>query len=299
MLRITLWLLIGVFVWDFASCSITCLDGNVCSNDATCCLTKHGYSCCPYPNAVCCSDLAHCCPSGFRCNLLTQMCEKANQQWMNTPLVKKEAAEDPHPPVLTVAPLQDLKSNHIPEQKKSAVVYCDNYYICPTGTTCCRHPKGTWFCCPYSPGMCCLDGYHCCPYGYDCDLTYTYCVRESLRYPLTPKQVLSSVPASLISSSEDKASPQEKPMAALTEASGGAPNALVIRCNSEFYCSQGTTCCKGSTGQWKCCPYPLGQCCTDGQHCCQYGYTCEPSSLTCRRFYSQVPSGTQEHAITD
>lgn len=45
MFRISLCL----FVWGIASCSITCPDGNICSDLATCCMTKHGYSCCPYP----------------------------------------------------------------------------------------------------------------------------------------------------------------------------------------------------------------------------------------------------------
>ncbi|XP_040909998.1 progranulin-like [Toxotes jaculatrix] len=299
MLRSTLWLFMGVCVWGFASCSITCPDGSVCSDYATCCLTKHGYSCCPYPNAVCCTDLAHCCPSGFRCNLITQMCEKEDQLWIKTPMVKKEGAEEPSPSILSLSPFQELKNNHVPDQKKSSIVHCDYYYTCPTGTTCCRHPKGAWFCCPYSPGRCCLDGFHCCPYGYDCDLTYTYCVRGGLRYPFNPKQALSSVPASLISPSKDKASFQEIPMTALAEASAGTPKAGVIRCDSEFYCSPGTSCCKGPKGQWNCCPYPLGQCCKDGLHCCQYGYTCDPSYASCRRMYSQVPSGTQEHAKTD
>lgn len=49
----------------------------------------------------------------------------------------------------------------------------------------------------------------------------------------------------------------QKPMAALTEASNSNTEAGVIRCDSKFYCSAGTTCCKGSTGSWTCCPYPL------------------------------------------
>lgn len=298
MLRITLWLLMGVLVWDFASCSITCPDGNVCSDYSTCCRTKHGYSCCPYPKAVCCPDLAHCCPSGYRCNLVTKLCEKENQPWLNIPMVEKEAAEKPNPPVLPESALTDLKNSQIPDEGKVSIVYCDNYFACPDGTTCCRHPKGAWFCCPYSPGRCCLDGYHCCPYGYDCDLTYTHCVRDSLRYPFSPKQALSSVPASLISP-EDRTSFEEKPMTALTVAGHSTNKVGVIRCDSKFYCSAGTTCCKGATGKWNCCPYPLGQCCTDGKHCCEYGYNCDAQSVTCRRFYSQVPSGAQEEAKTD
>ncbi|XP_054462058.1 progranulin-like [Anoplopoma fimbria] len=291
MLRVTLWLLVGVFVWGFASCSITCPDGKVCTDFNTCCKTKDGYSCCHYPNAVCCSDLAHCCPSGFQCSLESMMCEKI--PWMMIPMVKKDAAEEPSRPVLPVSPLQ------VPDQKKSSVVHCDNYYMCHDGTTCCRHPTGAWFCCPYSPGRCCLDGYHCCPYGYDCDLTYTQCVRQGLRYPFTPKQSMASVPASLISPSEGKSSMQERPMTALTEANDVITGNGVIRCDLKFYCSAGFTCCKTPTDQWSCCPYPLGQCCTDGQHCCEYGYTCDPTSLSCRRWYSEIPSGAQKDAKTD
>ncbi|XP_029299623.1 progranulin-like [Cottoperca gobio] len=297
MLRITLCLFVGVFVWEFASCSITCPDGEVCSDHATCCKTKHGYSCCPYPNAVCCADMEHCCPSGFRCNSVTQMCDK--EPWMKILMVQKEAAEKPSIPVLPIYPLQELKSNHVADQQKSSIVHCDNYYACPDRTTCCRHPTGVWFCCPYSPGRCCLDGFHCCPYGFDCDLTYTHCVRQGLRYPFISKESLPSVPAVPISTLEDKISLQETPMTALTEASGGIAETRVIRCDTAFYCPSGTTCCKDLTGHLSCCPYPLGQCCKDGKHCCEYGYNCDPTSMSCRRGYSQIPSGAQERAKTD
>ncbi|XP_049890154.1 progranulin-like [Epinephelus moara] len=296
MLRLTLWMFVGVFVWELASCSITCPDGNVCYDSATCCLTEHGYSCCPYPNAVCCSDLAHCCPSGYRCNQLTQMCER--EPWMSIPMVKKVAAEEPSTPVLPAFPHQEPENN-VPDQQKSSVVYCDSYTYCPDGTTCCRYPTGVWWCCGYSPGRCCRDGYHCCPAGYDCDYTFLHCVRQGLRYPFTPRHSPASVPASVISTPQDKGSLQETPMTALTEASGGNAKAGVIRCDSKFFCAGGKTCCKGTTGQWTCCPYPLGKCCVDGLHCCEYGYNCDPTSLSCRRWYSQIPSGAREPANTD
>ncbi|XP_041811444.1 progranulin-like isoform X2 [Chelmon rostratus] len=282
MMSTGLWVLVGVLA-GFASCSITCPDGNVCSDHTTCCMTKHGYSCCPYPNAVCCSDLAHCCPSGFSCNLATQMCEKQNQPWMNIPMVGKEAAEEPSSPVRAASTLQEPEDNHVPDQQRSSVVYCDSYTYCPDGTTCCRHPKGAWFCCPYSPGRCCLDGFHCCPFGYDCDYTYTHCVRQGLRYPFTPKRALTSVPATRISAPQDKGILQERPMTALTEASSNIQEAGVIRCDSNFFCSEGMSCCKGSSGQWTCCPYKLGQCCADGQHCCDHGYSCDSTSLSCKK----------------
>ncbi|CAI5690435.1 unnamed protein product [Oreochromis niloticus] len=204
---ITLWLSVGMFVWGFASCSITCPDESLCPDDCTCCKTAHGYSCCLYPNAMCCADLRHCCPSGYRCNLVTMKCQKLDQPWLTIPMVKKEAAEKPAPPELPGSPLQELKESQVPDQIKSSVVHCDSYTYCPDGTTCCRHPKGGWFCCPYSPGKCCLDGYHCCPFGLDCDHTYTHCLREKLTYPFLYKPALPSAPASPIPKAKEVGGP--------------------------------------------------------------------------------------------
>ncbi|XP_071374106.1 progranulin-like [Centroberyx affinis] len=302
MSRITMWLFVGVVGWGVVSCTITCPDGSLCSDSSTCCKTHDGYACCKYPNAMCCADLTHCCPSGYRCNLATQTCDKRDQPWMNVPMLDKVAAEEPSAPVLPISPLQEADSSLVPDRAQetdSSVVYCDNLHYCPDGTTCCRHPQGVWFCCPYTLGRCCLDGYHCCPRGYDCDLTYTHCVRRGLPYPFSPRQALPSVPASHISTLEDKGRVQETPMTALTETSGSAPEAGNIRCDAKVYCPPGKTCCKSPTGQWGCCPYPLGQCCSDGLHCCEYGYTCDPSSMACRNLYSQIPSGEKEPAKQD
>ncbi|XP_056272158.1 granulin 2 [Pseudoliparis swirei] len=294
MLRVTLWLLVGGFAC--ASHSIICPDGNICSDLATCCMTTLGYSCCNYPQAVCCSDQAHCCPSGFHCNLVTKMCIK--NPLLMIPMVKKQAAEEPSRPALPVSPLQRPVNDQVPEQQKSSVVRCDSYYVCPDRTTCCRHPTGAWFCCMYTYGRCCLDGYHCCPYGYNCDLTYTRCVAQGLRYPFSPHKSMSSMPASLISPSEGKSSLQETSMTVLTEAREVINEDGAIRCDDQFYCPAGTTCCKGPRSRWSCCPFPLGQCCADGVHCCGYGFTCDPTSLTCKKKYSEIPSRAQEDAKT-
>ena len=32
-----------------------------------------------------------------------------------------------------------------------------------------------------------------------------------------------------------------------------------------------------------------GQCCSDGVHCCEYGYTCDSSNLRCRKVFTDVP----------
>ncbi|XP_041757935.1 progranulin isoform X2 [Coregonus clupeaformis] len=195
-----------------ASCYVTCPDGKVCSDQSTCCLTNEGYACCPVPHAVCCSDMAHCCPSGFLCNTITQMCEKEDHPWSRVPTLKKVAAEEPSTPV--TAPLESDSSR------------------------------------------------------------------------VQSKAVESSMVGKV-------------PGTALAQASDSTPQAGVIRCDTQFYCPSGTSCCKGPTGKWGCCPYPLGKCCADGQHCCEYGYTCDPTSYKCRKWYSQIPSGLRDDAKQD
>lgn len=39
-----------------------------CPSGNTCCMLRSGqWGCCPLPDATCCSDGEHCCPSGYRC----------------------------------------------------------------------------------------------------------------------------------------------------------------------------------------------------------------------------------------
>uniref|UniRef100_A0A146Z5L6 Granulin n=1 Tax=Fundulus heteroclitus TaxID=8078 RepID=A0A146Z5L6_FUNHE len=256
---ITLWLCAGAFLWGSALCDIKCPDGTPCADLSTCCQTAQGYGCCPYPKAVCCADHSHCCPSGYSCNLAAQTCVKQSQPWISIPMAKKVTAEAPSSPALSLIPSEEVKNNdnnnnYVPDQIKSTVVHCDNYYVCPDGTTCCRHPAGAWFCCIYSPGRCCLDGYHCCPYGYDCDFTYTHCIRGGLRYPFYYKPALSSVPASQLSASQDGGGLQEAVQMALTETGGSSFEQGASRCDDKFFCPKGSRCCKGPDAQWSCCP---------------------------------------------
>ena len=44
-----------------------CDDGTTCPGNQKYCETKDGISCCPYSNGVCCTDMKHCCPSGYIC----------------------------------------------------------------------------------------------------------------------------------------------------------------------------------------------------------------------------------------
>ncbi|KAG7245031.1 hypothetical protein INR49_023597, partial [Caranx melampygus] len=217
------------------------VDGGVCGDFASCSIT------CPDGNAVCCPDLATA-PAEYRCNMVTKMCEKE----------KPAVVEHTH----------DLENSHISDEGKvqsSTVTTITVLMALPAADT----QKAPGFVAGTLLAGAVWDGYHCCPYGYDCDLTYTHCIRDSLRYPFSPQTPLSSVPASL---------------------------SYLLKTGPAL---RRETCCKGATGEWGCCPYPLGQCCADGKHCCQYGYSCDALSMTCRGFYSQVPSGAQEEAKTD
>ena len=48
-------------------------------------------------------------------------------------------------------------------------------------------------------------------------------------------------------------------------------------------CSDGETCCVLSSGLYGCCPLTNAVCCSDREHCCPNGYTCDVSTGTCNK----------------
>ena len=50
------------------SLNTECQDGTICPGSQKCCASPDGTNCCPYSNGVCCSDMKHCCPSGYTCS---------------------------------------------------------------------------------------------------------------------------------------------------------------------------------------------------------------------------------------
>ncbi|KAI4877940.1 hypothetical protein NFI96_012370 [Prochilodus magdalenae] len=55
---------------------IPCDDTKACPDETTCCKNgQGGWGCCPLPQAVCCDDHEHCCPHGKKCNLAAQTCD--------------------------------------------------------------------------------------------------------------------------------------------------------------------------------------------------------------------------------
>lgn len=131
---------------------VTCPDRmSSCPQGYTCCKLSSGdYGCCPYSNAVCCSDKKHCCPHSTTCDSTSGHCLVGN----DFTGVKKRVEN-------TVLLKSALK-------KESSVVCPGGRSQCPDGNTCCPIGGGEYGCCPQPNAVCCSDKKHCCPSGYTC-----------------------------------------------------------------------------------------------------------------------------------
>lgn len=142
-----------------------------CPVGQTCCPSQSGgWACCQLPHAVCCEDRQHCCPAGYTCNVKARSCEKE---------------------VDSIQASASLASG-----PTMGDVECGAGHFCHDTQTCCKDSQGHWACCPYTQGICCADGRHCCPSGFRCGFKGTKCIRKKiprwdtiLRDP-TPRQLL-------------------------------------------------------------------------------------------------------------
>ncbi|CAN7991961.1 unnamed protein product, partial [Ixodes hexagonus] len=156
-----------------------CPDGAECDDDQTCCeLKDHSYGCCPYNDAVCCPDLEHCCPNGYTCDTKEAKCIQSYNRSM-----------------VSLRRLSPRPSRHSVEFRVLDTT-CKDGHICPGETTCCPTPSGRYNCCPFASGVCCSDGEHCCPQGFQCDLTKGRCVKDTF-YPFL-KPMLPRFPSSAL-----------------------------------------------------------------------------------------------------
>ncbi|XP_072549727.1 granulin a isoform X2 [Salminus brasiliensis] len=63
---------------------IQCGGGTSCSDTETCCKTSETtWGCCPSPEAVCCSDMKHCCPAGYTCEVDGSCTQESGLSWDN------------------------------------------------------------------------------------------------------------------------------------------------------------------------------------------------------------------------
>ncbi|XP_073799715.1 granulin a isoform X13 [Danio rerio] len=142
---------------------VKCNATHGCPESSTCCKNIAGeWGCCPFSQAVCCTDGEHCCPAHYKCNLSSVSCIKGD---VVIPWYNKIAAES------TPAPKLDL-----------GVVKCDEQSSCSADSTCCLLSKDETGCCPFPEAVCCPDQKHCCPEGYRCDLRRRSCVKTTRLY---------------------------------------------------------------------------------------------------------------------
>ncbi|XP_077316143.1 progranulin isoform X1 [Lithobates pipiens] len=278
--------------------TVKCDDTSSCPGSTTCCRLASGeWGCCPFSQAVCCSDKIHCCPTGYTCSGGSCVHGQDSMPWFK----KMPALKD-----------------------QSADVPCDPTTSCPDKTTCCRLPSGDWGCCPIEKAICCSDQSHCCPSGWRCGEQAT-CSVGPLSFPRLSKTLTSSQ----IKCDKSHSCPQgttcchtegggwaccpleeavccsdhlhccpsgytcdvtaetcNKPVDELaTPATAIAPVTPLdyVWCDSTHVCYDGQTCCVGLGGMWTCCPYPQGVCCPDRVHCCPYGHVCLNSGAQCSR----------------
>ncbi|KAG7282759.1 hypothetical protein CRUP_029967, partial [Coryphaenoides rupestris] len=285
-----------------AMVSVTCPGGkSSCPEGTTCCLLTSGdYGCCPYPEAVCCSDQLHCCPVNTICDLEHKRCLSAEEA--SFPLATRMLA------------------------RPNDVRCPDNVTRCSDQTTCCAMVNGSYGCCLMPNAMCCSDHIHCCPEGYNCDLVHSKCVptlTDTFTASLTP---LTSTPArtsSVVAEVKVNNVPCDESavccmdllhccphgttcnlvQSTCDDTQGHAPSlpwlnklpahtltaiveiAVVMssdeKCDHQTMCPRGTTCCRKGSGRWACCPLPQAVCCHDQEHCCPQGYRCNLAQQSC------------------
>ncbi|XP_051995507.1 granulin a isoform X3 [Xyrauchen texanus] len=224
-------------------------DGIVaCPDETTCCKTKDGkWSCCPFPEAVCCKDKFHCCPKGTTCDLITINCNNSSISVPMSVIIPDHRQEQQ----------KEVKNGVGGKGNYSGRVPCDAHTSCPDHTTCCLNAQTKkWGCCQLPKAVCCNDGEHCCPADYQCDESQVSCKKGDVVIPWYNKIVAQSTPAP----SSDLSS---------------------VRCDAQSSCLAGSTCCHLSTGEWGCCPLPEAICCPDQEHCCPKGYECDLHGQSC------------------
>ncbi|XP_067650535.1 zonadhesin-like isoform X1 [Haliotis asinina] len=234
--------------------SVVCPGGETeCPSGSTCCQLASGdWGCCPIPQAVCCSDHIHCCPSGMTCDVSAGKCNKDGISITWEDKRPARARKMQHSGGQANHPSSDKSIKSQKDTKPLGNVMCpDKKSSCPDNSSCCSITKTQFGCCPHPKAVCCSDGIHCCPEYMICNLTSQTCDGENghISLPLyrnTPSRPL--------------------------------PKPSSIQCGGGFECPDGNTCCRMVTGQWGCCPMPQAVCCPDRIHCCPQGSTCSAGS---------------------
>ncbi|XP_064421501.1 progranulin [Latimeria chalumnae] len=308
-----------------------------CPDESTCCQLPSGqWGCCPFSQAVCCSDKLHCCPHGTSCDVAHSQCLKGlskTPMWSSFPATKRA---------------HDVKYNATSS--------------CPHLFTSCKGESGEETCCPLSKAVCCEDHTHCCPEGTTCDVKEGKCQHKVLAIPWFTKRPAGPVKKSL--TTEEKSGERDVkcndtvacpdgstcckvqsgdwaccPLAKAVccedhihccpegttcdvkegkcqhkvlaipwftkRPAGPVKKSLTteeksgerdVKCNDTVACPDGSTCCKVQSGDWACCPLAKAVCCEDHTHCCPEGTTCDVKEGKCQHKVLAIPWFTKRPA---
>uniref|UniRef100_A0A4W6E481 Granulin a n=1 Tax=Lates calcarifer TaxID=8187 RepID=A0A4W6E481_LATCA len=135
---------------------VQCDPHTSCPDSTTCCFmaSSQKWGCCPLPDAVCCADGAHCCPTHYKCNEEQTACIKGE---------------------VVIPWYTKLPASTTSVEAEPGSARCDGMNQCPEHTSCCRLFTGEWGCCPLQNAVCCPDQEHCCPQGYTCNIASRSC----------------------------------------------------------------------------------------------------------------------------
>ncbi|XP_064112594.1 progranulin-like isoform X2 [Macrobrachium nipponense] len=258
----------------------TCPGGLVrCPDFMTCCqlTSEKDYGCCPFPEAKCCSDHIHCCPHSMDCDIAHQACVRNGSsvqfQWyvpvnpeMAEPiLLELEQGERNDVQQLTDT---DKQERNAVQQQTGSSNECPDNTSCHSSFTCCKMYSGSYGCCPFNNGTCCMDGFHCCPHGSKCSPSGS-CYSAEMNY------VVHAYP---LGGKFQKALKKKNGLGKPHHQEVSDPGGL---CPDGHPCPERYTCCKISGKRYGCCPYSEAMCCDDGIHCCPKGTNCNTTLGTC------------------
>ncbi|CAH8621691.1 unnamed protein product [Schistosoma bovis] len=224
-----------------------------CPDSATCCKLSSGeYACCPIPNAICCTDDIHCCPSGTSCDYKTLSCvETDNGHSIGSPTANELLRN----PGLLFTGVRD----HVCPGHQST---------CADDQTCCPLPDKSWGCCPLKNGVCCRDHLHCCPAGSICDLDTKQCILQ-IEYNQSTTKIVYDGFTMHKANQKLSNSLYSQPVKSISTID------TYVQAKWCGACGDTWACCPDVTfTSWSCCPYVGGECCIGQNTCCPPGSRC-------------------------
>ncbi|KAI6649433.1 Kielin/chordin-like protein isoform X2 [Oopsacas minuta] len=244
-----------------SSLSQQCAGSNqTCQLLDTCCnfKGKDNTGCCPLSNAVCCKDLAHCCPQGYKCSDSPLLCERPKA----SPVRKTQIQQH-------TIPLRRLEK-YVSKQMIQGVECDDQISWCADGDTCCKLESGMWGCCPLTNARCCEDGEHCCPKYYECTKTDGLCNQTVTMYNHH------IIPAGI----------KQKAMHIKDFIAKQLSDAM---CADVSECIQKHSCCELEEEEnYGCSEVSNAICCADRKSWCPEGYSCDLSQEECKQVTIEV-----------